>query len=110
MQEFLFSQILKKARNAHPPDGFCFIKRSIRSFCIGKKNWQIIDSKQRAEASTMYYSIAETIKANGLKPREYFQYVLEQMLLHLDDKPEEYIHDLVPWSGKLPESCKRQIK
>ena len=58
----------------------------------------------------MYYSIAETIKANGLKPREYFQYVLEQMLLHLDDKPEEYIHDLVPWSGKLPESCKRQIK
>ena len=85
-------------------------ERSIRAFCIGKKNWQIIDSKQGAEASAMFYSIAETVKANGLKPHEYFQYVLEQMLLHLDDKPEEYIRDLVPWSDKLPESCKKRNK
>ena len=85
-------------------------ERSIRAFCIGKKNWQIIDSKQGAEASAMFYSIAETAKANGLKPYEYFRYILEQMLLHLDDKPEEYISDLVPWSDKLPESCKKLNK
>ena len=85
-------------------------ERSIRAFCIGKKNWQIIDSKQGAKASAMYYSIAETVKANGLKPHEYFQYVLEQMLLHLDDKPEDYISDLVPWSDKLPKSCKKRSK
>lgn len=85
-------------------------ERSIRTFCIGKKNWQIIDSKQGAEASAMLYSIAETAKANGLKPYEYFQYILDQMLLHLDDKPEDYIGDLVPWSGKLPEICKKLKK
>ena len=92
-----------------PPDNND-AERSIRAFCIGKKNWQIIDSKQGAEASAMFYSIEETVKANGLKPHEYFQYVLEQMLLHLDDKPEEYIRDLVPWSDKLPESCKKRNK
>lgn len=85
-------------------------ERSIRAFCIGKKNWQIIDSKQGAEASSMLYSMAGTAKANGLKPYEYFQYVLEQMLLHLNDKPEDYISGLVPWSDKLPESCKKQKK
>ena len=83
-------------------------ERSIRAFCVGKKNWQIIDSKQGAEASAMFYSIAETAKANGLKPYEYFKYVLDQMLLHLDDKPADYISDLVPWSNKLPESCKKR--
>lgn len=85
-------------------------ERSIRTFCIGKKNWQIIDSKRGAEASAMLYSIAETAKANGLKPYEYFQYVLDQMLLHLDDRLESYIQDLVPWSDKLPESCKKLKK
>ena len=83
-------------------------ERSIRAFCVGKKNWQIIDSRQGAEASAMYYSIAETAKANGLKPYEYFKYVLDQILLHLDDRPEEYIGDIVPWSDKLPESCRKQ--
>ena len=83
-------------------------ERSIRSFCVGKKNWQIIASRQGAEASAMYYSIAETAKANGLKPYEYFKYVLDQILLHLDDRPEDYIGDLVPWSDKLPESCRKQ--
>lgn len=58
----------------------------------------------------MLYSIAETTKANELKPYEYFQYVLEQMLLHLDEKPEDYISGLIPWSDKLPESCKKQKK
>ena len=85
-------------------------ERSIRAFCIGKKNWQIIDSKQGAEARAMYYSIAETAKANGLKPYEYFKYVLDQTLLHLDDRPEEYIGDLVPWSDKLPVSCRKLKK
>lgn len=84
--------------------------RSIRTFCIGKKNWQIIDSKQGAEASAMLYSIAETAKANGLKPYEYFQYILDQVLMHLDDKPGDYIGDLVPWSDKLPQSCKKLKK
>ena len=85
-------------------------ERSIRTFCVGKKNWQIIDSKQGAEASAMFYSIAETAKANGLKPYEYFRYLLDQILLHLDDSPQDYIGELVPWSPSLPEFCRKLQK
>lgn len=83
-------------------------ERSIRSFCVGKHSWHVIDSKKGAQTSAMLYSIAETAKANGLKPYEYFQYVLEQVLLHLHDKPETYIQNLTPWSTALPDSCRQQ--
>lgn len=81
-------------------------ERSIRSFCIGKHSWHVIDNKNGAEASAMLYSIAETAKANNLKTYEYFKYVLEQVLLHFCDKPETYIHELSPWSKTLPDSCR----
>ena len=42
-------------------------EQSIRPFCIGKKNWVMIDTIAGAESSAMIYSIAETAKANHLK-------------------------------------------
>ena len=39
-------------------------ERSIRGFCIGRKNWQLIDTIRGAENSAIIYSIAETAKAN----------------------------------------------
>ena len=81
-------------------------ERSIRKFCVGKHSWHIIGSRRGARASAILYSIAETSKANGLKPYEYFKYLLEQMLAHLDDKPADYIDDLLPWSEKIPEYCR----
>ena len=53
------------------------------------------------------YSIAETARANGLKPFEYCQYLLEQILEHDEDPPEEYLDDLMPWSDKIPEYCSK---
>lgn len=81
-------------------------ERSIKKFCVGKHSWHIIASKRGARASAILYSIAETSKANGLKPYEYFKYLLEEMLAHLDDKPSDYIDDLLPWSDKIPEYCR----
>ena len=81
-------------------------ERSIKKFCVGKHSWHIISSKRGARASAILYSIAETSKANGLKPYEYFKYLLESMLEHLDDKPADYIDDLLPWSEKIPENCR----
>ena len=81
-------------------------ERSIKKFCVGKHSWHIISSKRGARASAILYSLAETSKANGLKPYEYFKYVLEQMLEHLDDKPADYIDDLLPWSDKIPDDCR----
>lgn len=82
-------------------------ERSIRSFCVGKHSWHIIATKEGAQASAILYSIAETAKANNLKTFEYFQYLLDQILLHLDDAPDSYLDDLMPWSANLPEHCRK---
>ena len=50
-------------------------ERSIRGFCIGKKNWGIIDMVAGAKSSAIIYGIAETAKANNLKPYDYFEYL-----------------------------------
>lgn len=82
-------------------------ERSIRKFCIGKHNWNIIASPEGARSSGILYSIAETAKANDLKPYEYFKYLLEQILIHLDDAPSDYLEDLMPWSEKIPDFCRK---
>lgn len=82
-------------------------ERSIRSFCIGKHSWHVIDTKSGATASAMMYTIAETAKANNLKTFEYFKYLLEELVKHSGEMDTSYLDDLVPWSEKIPESCKR---
>ncbi len=51
-------------------------EQAIRCLCIGKKKWIMIDTVSGAKASAIAYSIAETAKANNLKPFEYFKYLL----------------------------------
>lgn len=46
-------------------------EQSIRSFCIGKKNFVIIDTVSGAKASAVIYSLVETAKANNLNVYEY---------------------------------------
>lgn len=82
-------------------------EQSIRKFCVGKHSWHIISTKKGAQSSAVLYSIAETARANGLKPFEYCQYLLEQILEHDEDPPEEYLDDLMPWSDKIPEYCRK---
>ena len=54
------------------------------------------------------YSIAETAKANNLKPYEYFEYLLTQIPAHIDDTDRSFLEDLLPWSPKLPEYIRKQ--
>lgn len=82
-------------------------EQSIRPFCVGKKNWVMIDTVAGAEASAMIYSIAETAKANNLKPYNYFKYLLEEIPRHMDDHGVDFCEDLLPWSDKLPAECRK---
>lgn len=82
-------------------------EQSIRSFCIGKKNWVMIDTIAGAESSAIIYSIAETAKANNLKPYDYFEYLLSEIPNHMDDKDLSFLEDLLPWSEKLPDHCRK---
>ncbi len=83
-------------------------ERAIRPFCLGKKNWQVIDTVSGAKASAVWYSIAETAKANDLKPYEYFKYLLEEIPKHGEFEDDSFLEDLLPWSENLPESCSKK--
>lgn len=82
-------------------------EQSIRPFCVGKKNRVMIDTVAGAEASAMIYSIAETAKANKLKPYNYFKYLLEEIHRHMDYQGVDFCEDLLPWSDKLPAECRK---
>lgn len=85
-------------------------ERAIRGFCVGKKNWQMIDTINGAKSSAIIYSIAETAKANNLKPYEYFEYLLTEIPKHMDDTDRSFLDDLIPWSKNLPESIRKPKK
>lgn len=83
-------------------------ERAIRPFCLGKKNWVLINSIKGAQASAVCYSIAESAKANDLKPYYYFKHLLTELPSRMDDKGNiepSTLDDLMPWAKELPEEC-----
>lgn len=85
-------------------------EQSIRGFCIGKKNWVMIDTVAGAKSSAIIYSIAETAKANSLKPYDYFEYLLTEIPKHQEDTDRRFLDDLLPWSPNLPANCRKPGK
>ena len=83
-------------------------ERSIRTFCVGKKNWVLINSIRGAQASAIVYSISETAKLNDLNPYYYFKYLLEEIPRYMDEKGNieaSNLEALLPWSEQLPAKC-----
>jgi len=70
----------------------------------------MIDTINGAKSSAIIYSIAETAKANNLKPYEYFEYLLTEIPKHMDDTDRSFLDDLIPWSKNLPESIRKPKK
>ena len=73
----------------------------------------MIDTISGAKASAVIYSIAETAKANDLKPYDYFEHLLTE-IPKLIDKPineaKAYLDKLLPWSADLPETIRKPKK
>ena len=82
-------------------------ERAIRGFCVGKKNWQMIDTINGAKTSAIIYSIVETAKANNLKPYNYVQYLLEEIPKHMNDTNCSFLENLLPWSENLPAEVRK---
>ena len=85
-------------------------ERAIRGFCIGKNNWEMIDTINGANSSAIIYSIAETAKANNPKPYDYFEYLLTELPKHVDDTNRDFLASLLPWSETLPEYIRKPTK
>ena len=81
-------------------------ERAIRPFANGRKAWLFCNTANGAEASAIIYSIVETAKVNNLRPYDYLKHVLEVMPKHIDGTDRSFIQDLLPWSDKLPVSCR----
>lgn len=79
---------------------------ALRSFCLHKHTWKLIDTIDGAKASAIIYSITETAKANHLNPYRYLEYLLTELMEHQEDTDRLFLDELLPWSGKLPEICK----
>jgi hypothetical protein len=85
-------------------------ERSIRTFCIGKKNWMFHNTANGATASARVYSISETAKLNNLRPYNYFKYILTELPNLCDEKRNidpAKLNYLMPWSKDLPEECRK---
>lgn len=87
-----------------------YAETALCSFCVGKNNWHVIDTINGAESSAIAYSLAESAKANNLKPYDYFRYVLEEIPKHMDDVSLDFLNDLLPWSEALPQTCRKNLK
>ena len=68
----------------------------------------MIDTINGAHSSAIIYSIAETAKANNLKPYDYFVYLLEEIPKHMEQKDRTFLENLLPWSKKLLEGIRKQ--
>lgn len=83
---------------------------ALRSFCLHKHAWKLIDSIDGAKSSAIIYSITETAKANNLNPFRYLEYILTVLKDHQDDTDYSFIEGLLPWSDQLPEICHSKAK
>lgn len=80
-------------------------ENAIRPFTIGRKNWLFTGSPKGAEASADIYSLIETAKANGLRPKKYIEYLLSVLPgMDFHNHPE-YLDDLMPWAKEAQELC-----
>ena len=85
-------------------------ERSIRTFCIVKKNWMFHDSIQGAQASAIIYSISETAKLNNLRPYYYFKHLLTELPKLCDENgniDSAKLNHLLPWAKELPVECRK---
>ena len=81
-------------------------ERAIKPFVQGRKQWLFSNTPNGAEASSGYYSLIETAKANNLNPFQYLKYLLEKLPTAKTNEMES----LLPWSTTLPECCRIPLK
>lgn len=76
----------------------------IRPFTVGRKNWLFCDTPAGARASAVIYSIVETAKANNIAPRDYIQFLFENLPdMEIPTHPD-ILHKMLPWGQIVREN------
>ena len=84
-------------------------ERAIKPFVIGRKNWLFSDSPKGADTSAAIYSIVATAKMNGLNPRLYIEWLLEEMP-NAGELTDDVVDGFLPWSTNVPERLRMSAK
>ena len=83
-------------------------ERGIKPFVIGRKNFLFSDTPRGAEASAGMYSVVVTAKVNGLNPRKYVQWLLEEMPNAENPDDPADLDSPMPWSDSVPAEIRLQ--
>jgi transposase len=70
-------------------------ERGIKPFVIGRKNWLFAGSPKGAKASSLFFSLIETAKANDLNPYGYLKWIFEQVAV-MDESTNKEM--MLPWN------------
>ena len=76
-------------------------ERAIRPFAVGRRNWLFSDTPKGADASAAIYSVMTTAKMNGLNPRLYLEWLLDEMP-NAGRLTDEVLDGFMPWSEQVP--------
>ena len=57
----------------------CWAENLIRPFALGRKNWLFVGNEASAQKAALLHSLVQTCLLNEINPRDYFQYVLNQV-------------------------------
>ena len=75
---------------------------------LGRKNWLFSDTQDGAKASMTVFSMIETAKANGLDPKKYLNYLLDQRPSF--EMTDVELDQLMPWSEPVITACSKQVE
>ena len=75
---------------------------------LGRKNWLFSDTQDGANASMTVFSMIETAKANGLDPKKYLNYLLDQRPSF--EMTDVELDQLMPWSEPVITACSKQVE
>jgi transposase len=73
-------------------------ERNMKTYVIGRKNWLFSTSPKGAEANTIWMTMIETAKANGLDPVEYLEDLLQKVSVLPTFAKNEQLEACLPWN------------
>ena len=83
-------------------------ERSIKPFVMARKNFLFSKTERGAKHSSIWFSMIESAKMNGLDPFKYMTYVLEK--LSKEGVNDTVIQEILPYSKQLPKELYSKSK
>ena len=90
-------KLIRYCEDGQLPTSNIKAENAIRPFVIGRKNWLFADTPKGAHASSIFYSLIETAKANEIEPYVYLRHIFKA--LPYADTVEK-VEALLPWNMK----------